>query len=230
MIRVLRVALAAGAVAWACDAWAAPPEAQPAAPEGATTVSFRMQGDEIKVPIPVGYCEPQDPYSDVAPRLDAMDSSTTFEAFYDCAEMAQHKLGRYVVLRTPRAWVLERKSRGPFLAEETKKARTNTLEDTEKAARAVAAVGSARLGKNIELEMGLNYLGTDDVGVYRGGAGQSVTNGTERKFTMVGALTVIKGHPLGYLFYGSGSTAADLSNLLQMAKAETHRLTAANGG
>ncbi|MBL8552638.1 MAG: hypothetical protein JNL41_00060 [Phenylobacterium sp.] len=213
-------AMAAALLAW--------PQAASAA-DGITAI--RVGGDEIRAPVPAGYCPPEGRYANIAQITDAMDSqSITYLALVDCDALAEGRnLRRYLFLRAPKVMADQRLTRaeliermGPIPETPLNLALNNPAWEQAKAEAERSA------GRKLQVGADMRPVARDANGYYVAGV-IKLSAGAEARWTAVAVgATAVKGHVLAVTSYIAGSDADALRETLDVAKASAKALAEAN--
>jgi hypothetical protein len=229
----LKSNLAAGLVALlASSALAATHPAPRARSPAPKTITVRIIGDDIQVPLPPGYCEVTGKYADYAQLAAATDNDNiTVLQLDDCAEMAAGgRVQHFAVIKAIKKALAQRVPRDVFLhamGAVPPSELSNAITDANLNKRVQDGIANVT-SMNVQLETKIAPIASDDVAYYLGGLVKMQAADTAYQTSVVVALTSVKGHLIGYDFYAPGETARDLAALLAKTKGETRRLLGAN--
>ncbi|MBL8772140.1 MAG: hypothetical protein JNK30_12225 [Phenylobacterium sp.] len=202
-----------------------------AAAEEAAALAVRIGGDEIRMPVPAGYCEPTGRYANIAQLTDAMDrENITYLALVDCAAVnAGRELSRYLFLRAPKVFASERLTReqlfermGPMPENAPNLLLDNPAMDQAKGAARRAT------GRNVELSGEMRPVAKDEAGYYMAGGLQQDDAGRSRRTSVGIGATAVRGHVVTVNSYVRGSDLAAVREALKVARETTQGLVAAN--
>jgi hypothetical protein len=208
---------------------AAPLAAQAA---GSQVKVIRVMGDDIRVPVPEGYCEPQGSYRDNAQRAEASDSqNVTFLTFFRCDEMAAGgDLQHLIYIKAPKPALSARATlkelldgMGSIPASDL----ASALDD-DKIRPGVEKDASQVFGTNVQIKSEIKPAAKDAFGWYMAGTVDYSVAGKNLGLAVAIGMTAVKGHVLSYNTYGPGKDVAAVRATLAQAKAETKVFVEAN--
>ncbi|MBX3483991.1 hypothetical protein [Phenylobacterium sp.] len=202
-----------------------------AAPAAGDLTAVRVGGDEIRVPVPDGYCPPEGRYANIAQVTDAMDSqSITYLALIDCEALAAGaNLRRYLFLRAPKAMADQKLTRaeliermGPIPETPLNLALGNPAWEQARAEAERAA------GRKLKVGADMRPVARDANGYYVAGVIRLSAGAEARPTAVAVGATVVKGHVLAVTSYIAGSDVEALRETLDVAKASAKAIAEAN--
>jgi len=207
---------------------AAPLAAQAAEPK---IKVVRVIGDDIRVPIPDGFCEPEGPFQDNARLAEASDTqNVTFLALFSCADMAKGDVQHMIYIKGPKELLTTRASLKELLDAmgAVPESEMNKVLADDSISPGVEKDASKAFGQKVEMKTEIQPAAKDAYAYYLAGSVEADV-GERHIVTAVGvAMTSVKGHVLSYNAYMPGKDVAAIRAALEQAKAETRKLLAAN--
>ena len=195
------------------------------------TLSVKIGGDEVRMPVPEGYCEPQGRYANIAQLTDAMDSqSITYLALVDCAAQAGGgDLQRYLFLRAPKAMMAERLTRPELLDRmgPVPDSSLNLALDNPGVERARQDAERAQ-GRKLEVSADIRPVAKDAHGFYVAGLMKTGSGGQTRETAIAIGATTAQRHVVAINSYVRGSDLAAVREALRVAREATRELAEAN--
>jgi len=204
-------------------------------PERATAPAFaaaRIMNDDIRVPLPEGFCEPTGPYIAQAQLIAAADNdNVTVLQLNSCAEMAAGgRTSHFAVMKAGKKTLTANISLADLLAAMgalPKSAFADLVNGPDVQKKVEDGFGQVSSAK-IELKSDLQPVASDDAAYYLAGLMTGTVGENSGQLALAIAITSVRGHVVSYDFYAPGATARDVANVLQQAKTEVHRLLKAN--
>lgn len=206
--------------------------ASPLAAQAAEVKVIRVMGDDIQVPVPDGYCEPQGPYRDNAQRAEASDSqNVTFLTLFRCDEMAAGgDLQHLIYIKAPKPALAARATlkelldaMGAIPASELSAAL-----DDNRIRPGVEKDASQVFGTSVQIQSEIKPATKDAFGWYMAGTVDYSVAGRNLGLAVAIGMTAVKGHVLSYNAYGPGKDVTAVRAALAQAKAETKVFVEAN--
>lgn len=186
--------------------------------------TFRINGVELVMPIPPGYCLPADKFIDIAQLLAASDDrNVTHLTMLACpkGEIAED-FEDYVVIKTPKEALLMDMERQAFLdaiSNEFKKSDFDALLLGQKGIKAAESSFKKLLGDKVELSGSLKPLGRDDVCAYLGGTVEFKAEPEAYSLSIAMCMTVVGRRIFTINLYGPDTSDAGVATLLVRVKA-----------
>jgi hypothetical protein len=194
--------------------------------------TIRVVGDDIRVPIPEGYCEPRSQYADAAQMASALDNqNVTFLSLISCKEMdAGGPMSHFIYIKAPKNALNARvglaellKGMGEVPPSELSKALEGDRIDAQ-----IEKDAGSMLGRRLEVKTEIKPAASDAFAYYLAGT-VAMDAGDGRSASGVAvALTAVKGHVISYNTYAPPGDLASVREALAQAKQEVRRLVEAN--
>jgi hypothetical protein len=194
--------------------------------------SIRVMGDDIRVPVPAGWCEPHDQYVDNAQRAAASDpDNVTFLTLFKCAEMeGGGDLQHLIYIKGPRNALAVRatlpellKAMGDIPPSDLTAALASDKLDTT-AGKNLSQV----MGTTVDVQTDIKPAATDASGWYLAGVVRYSAADKNMGLAVAVGMTAVKGHILSYNYYTPGIDLATVRAALTEAQTSTKGFVAAN--
>jgi hypothetical protein len=185
----------------------------------AVTATFRINGVELEMPVPEGYCLPRGRDVDVAQAVSAADAdNVTHLTLYPC--QPQEPLTDYILVKTPRQAVLQTIDREQLLAglsEVFDNVDVNSMMGSmnDRIEENLASV----IGTRPDLVGRFRPLARDESCAYLGGTMQVTAAQLTYSISVGACMTAISGRMLTVYLYGPDRGSAGVAELLVRAKA-----------
>lgn len=195
-------------------------------------VTVKVDGVDIRIPLPEGMCEtPPGPYADAAAQTAAADKfNDTILTVFSCDLLAGKTSEiTYAIMKRPASTRGQTIARPAVIAEYRKDPAA-----FKKALNAGANSAEAKemldelVPPDTKISTGLTPAGADDDGIYVSGVANVQGAGMPSTVAIGMSITAVKGKMLSWNTYATGDTAGVVGNQLRIAKAATKALVKAN--